>query len=118
MMQLVIIAGGKGSRLGNLDVPKPMVKVAGKPLLEYQIELAKRYGFTDIIILIGFKSDQIIDYFGDGSNWQVNISYSVEKEPLGTAGSLKLVEQRINGRFMVFYGDTMMDINLKKGTFA
>lgn len=114
MMQLVIIAGGKGSRLGNLDVPKPMVKVAGKPLLEYQIELAKRYGFTDIIILIGFKSDQIIDYFGDGSNWQVNISYSVEKEPLGTAGSLKLVEQRINGRFMVFYGDTMMDINLKK----
>jgi mannose-1-phosphate guanylyltransferase / phosphomannomutase len=113
-MQLVIIAGGKGTRLGDIRVPKPMVKVGGKPLLEHQIELARRYGLTEIIILVGYRSDQIIDYFGNGSNWQVNISYSVEEKPLGTAGSLKLIEGQINGRFMVFYGDTMMDINLKK----
>ena len=113
-MQLVIIAGGKGTRLGNISVPKPMVKVVGKPLLEYQIELAKRYGLKDILILVGYKSEQIIDYFGNGSKWGVNISYSIEEKPLGTAGSLKSVEQILNDRFLVFYGDTMMDINLLK----
>ena len=113
-MQLVIIAGGKGTRLGDISLPKPMVNVGGKPLLEHQIELARRYGLKDILILVGYKSEQIIDYFGNGSKWEVNITYSVEEKPLGTAGALKSVEHRINGRFMVFYGDTMMDINLLK----
>lgn len=113
-MQLVIIAGGKGTRLGDISVPKPMVKIGGKPLLEHQIELAKRYGLTDIIILVGYKSEQIINYFGNGSKWQVNISYSLEEKPLGTAGSIKSAEALINDRFLVFYGDTMMDINLHK----
>tara|TARA_B100001063_G_scaffold240090_1_gene264586 strand:+ start:340 stop:1680 length:1341 start_codon:yes stop_codon:yes gene_type:complete len=113
-MQLVIIAGGKGTRLGDISLPKPMVNVGGKPLLEHQIELARRYGLKDILILVGYRSEQIIDYFGNGSKWGVNITYSIEEKPLGTAGALKSVEQSINARFMVFYGDTMMDINLQK----
>lgn len=113
-MQLVIIAGGKGTRLGSINVPKPMVIVGGKPLLEHQIELARRYGLNNILILVGYKSEKIIDYFGDGANWKVNISYSIEEKPLGTAGSIKSVEKMINGKFVVFYGDTLMDINLSK----
>lgn len=68
-MQLVILAGGKGTRLGLTDIPKPMCPIAGKPLLERQIELAKSYGIKEIFILSGFKSDVISDYFGNGSKW-------------------------------------------------
>jgi mannose-1-phosphate guanylyltransferase/phosphomannomutase len=113
-MILAIIAGGKGTRLGRSDLPKPMVPINGKPILEYQIELAKRYGITSIYILSGFMANIIEDYFMDGSKWGVNISHFKEKEPLGTAGAIKQLESLIKERFMVFYGDTVMDINLRK----
>lgn len=111
-MKLAIIAGGKGTRLGLKDIPKPMVKFAGTPLLEHQIELAKRYGIKDIFLLSGHLSDVIVDYFGDGKNFGVNITHLTEPYPLGTAGSINLLENYINERFMVFYGDIVMDLDL------
>lgn len=112
-MQLVIIAGGKGTRLGLKDIPKPMCPINGKPLLEMQIDLAKRYGINEIFILSGHLSQVIIDYFGDGSKFGVNIHHIVESKPLGTAGSLKLLEWTLKERFLVFYGDVVMDFDIK-----
>ncbi len=113
-MKLVIIAGGKGTRLKDLarDIPKPLIPVAGKPILEHQILLAKRYGFRDIIILLGHLGDQIRTYFGNGSRWGVKIKYVQELQPLGTAGCVKDIETLLTKDFLVFYGDTIMDIDL------
>ena len=113
-MKLIIIAGGKGTRLGRSDIPKPMVRINGIPILEYQILLAKKYGLTKIYILSGYKSECIIDYFNDGKKWGVEIIHFVEDKPLGTAGSIKSIQDILTQRFMVFYGDTIMDINLQK----
>jgi len=112
-MKLVIIAGGKGTRLGLKDIPKPMVNINFKPLLEYQIILAKKYNIKEIYILSGYLSGVITDYFGDGSKWGVKIKHIIENTPLGTAGALKQLEFELKDRFMVFYGDTIMDINLE-----
>ena len=112
-MQLVIIAGGKGTRLGLKDIPKPMVKIAGKPLLEHQILFAKRYGINEIFILSGHLANVIEDYFGNGEKWGVKIHHVVEPYPLGTAGCLKLIREKITERFLVFYGDVVMDFDIK-----
>lgn len=112
-MKLVIIAGGKGARLGLKDVPKPMVKIGGKPLLEHHINLAEQYGIRDIYMLSGHLSNVITDYFGDGSFFGVNIKHITENHPLGTAGAVKQLENKINERFMVFYGDVICDIDIK-----
>lgn len=112
-MKLVILAGGKGTRLGLSNVPKPMVKIGEKPLLQHQIELAKRYGVRDIFILSGHLSGAIFDYFKDGTDFGVKIVHIVEPYPLGTAGSVKLLEHIIKEeRFLLFYGDIMMDIDI------
>lgn len=111
-MQLVIIAGGKGTRLGLKDIPKPMVKIGDKPLLEHQIELAKRYGVDEVFILSGHLANVIEEYFEDGSKFGVKIHHVVEPYPLGTAGSLKLLEGKLNDRFLVFYGDVVMDFDI------
>ena len=111
-MQLVIIAGGKGTRLGLKDIPKPMCPIDNKPLLQYQIELAKRYGIDEIFILSGHLSQVIVNYFGDGSKFGVKIHHVVEPHPLGTAGSLKLIEDQLTERFLVFYGDVVMDFDI------
>jgi mannose-1-phosphate guanylyltransferase / phosphomannomutase len=112
-MKLVIIAGGKGTRLGLQNIPKPMVELNEKPLLEHQILLAKRYNINDIYILSGHLSDVIVDYFQDGKKWDVNITHIIEDKPLSTAGALKQLENILLDRFMVFYGDTIMDVDLK-----
>jgi D,D-heptose 1,7-bisphosphate phosphatase len=111
-MKLAIIAGGKGTRLGFKDIPKPMALLDNKPLLEHQILLAKKFNITEIFILSGYLSNIIVDYFGDGTKWGVKITHIVEKKALGTAGAIKQLEGIINERFMVFYGDTVMDIDL------
>ena len=111
-MQLVIIAGGKGTRLGLKNIPKPMVKIKDKPLLEYQIEFAKKYGIDEVFILSGYLANIIEEYFGDGSNFGIKIHHIVEPYPLGTAGSLKLLEGKLNDRFLVFYGDVVMDFDI------
>jgi D,D-heptose 1,7-bisphosphate phosphatase len=113
-MKVVIIAGGKGTRIASLnnEIPKAMIPVAGKPVLEYQIELAKRYGFKEIILIIGYLGNVIEDYFQDGSKWGVYITYYKEEAALGTAGALPYLKDILLEDFFVFYGDTVMDIAL------
>ncbi len=113
-MKGVIMAGGRGTRLRPLtcDVPKPMVPLVGKPVMEYTIEWLKRFGITDIAVTIQYLGDKIKNYFGDGSRWGVNISYFEESEPLGTAGSVKNVDSFIDDTFIVVSGDALTDFDL------
>jgi len=112
--QVAILAGGKGTRLEAAlgGLPKPMAPIAGKPVLEHQIALAKACGFDDIVVFAHHKADVIRHYFGDGAKWGIRISYVIEMEPLGTAGSLLSGLDRLADRFMVFYGDTLLNIDL------
>ncbi len=115
-MKAVILAGGKGTRLKDVvkDIPKPMAYIGDKPILQHQIELLHRYGIKDIILLIGYLGHVIQDYFGDGSNFGVNIDYFIEEKPLGTAGGIKEVEDKLGSDFLALNGDVMLDINLNK----
>lgn len=114
-MKVVIIAGGQGTRIAsvNSEIPKAMIPVAGKPVLEYEIELAKRYEFTDFLIIIGYLGNQIETYFGDGSKFGVSIEYYKEEKPLGTAGALGLLKDKLTEDFFVFYGDTVTDFDMQ-----
>ncbi len=112
-MQLVILAGGKGTRLGLTDIPKPMCPIDGIPLLERQIKLAKSYGIDEIFLLEGHLAHVISDYFGDGQRFGVKIHHVVEEQPLGTAGALTLIKKQLKDRFLVFYGDVVMDFDIK-----
>ena len=113
-MNVLIVAGGLGSRLQGYrgEVPKPMVPLAGKPVLEYQIELAKRAGCTAITMLTGYEAETIEHYFQDGRRWGVQISYHRETHACGTAGAVKALEGQLCGPFLVFYGDLMMDLDM------
>lgn len=114
-MQAVILAGGLGTRLRPLteQVPKPMVPINGKPYLEYQINYLKKFGITNILILTGYLGEQVVEYFGDGSKYKVNISYSKEEIPLGTGGAIKLAEAQLEDEFLVIYGDSFLPINYR-----
>jgi D,D-heptose 1,7-bisphosphate phosphatase len=115
-MQVVIAAGGKGTRLKQVtaDLPKPMVEVAGKPLLEHQVLLARRHGVRDILILTGFGAEQIEQYFGDGAAWGVRIQYQREAEPLGSAGALINAFEKLQESFVLMYGDTLLNVDLSR----
>jgi len=115
-MQLVIVAGGKGTRLKERlgGLPKPMVDIAGKPLLEHQILLARRYEIEDIVLLTGHGAEAIRDYFGDGSRWGMRIRYFEEGQPLGTAGAVLSVIDQLAEKFIVMYGDTMLNVDLSR----
>ena len=114
-MKVVVIAGGQGTRIAsvNSEIPKAMIPINGKPILEYEIEMAKRYGYTDFLFIVGYMGDQIQSYFRDGSQWGVTISYFEEETPLGTAGALGFLKDQLTKDFFVFYGDTVMDIDLQ-----
>lgn len=114
MKQLLILAGGMGQRLRARlgDLPKPMIPIGGRPLLEHQIELSKKHGFTDIKIFASYRANVIERYFGDGSRWRVNISYVVEEEPLGTAGAVLAALDGLADTFLVLYGDVMVNVDL------
>jgi histidinol-phosphate phosphatase family protein len=116
MKQAVILAGGKGTRLKERlgDLPKPLIKVGGKSLLEHQIELAKRYGVSDILIFTCYRPDLIAETLGDGSRWGIRITYRVETEPLGTAGAVLAGFEALADAFVVFYGDTMVNVDLHR----
>ena len=113
-MKIVVIAGGQGTRIAsvNADIPKAMIPIDGKPILEYQILMAKRYGFTDFLFIIGYLGNQIREYFGDGAKWGVTIEYFQETQPLGTAGALGYLKDKLTEEFFVFYGDTVMDFDM------
>lgn len=115
MLQLpeaVIIAGGKGTRLGLPDLPKPMAPLLGQPLLEYQIRLLKNAGVKRVHILAGYLADKIVAYFGDGAAWGIEIRYWIESSPLGTAGAVLQLAGVMTGDFFVLYGDVFVDMDL------
>ena len=114
-MKVVIMAGGKGTRIASVrsDVPKPMINICGKPILEHQIDNLKACGLTDIILVIGYLGDKIKEYFGDGSKFGVNIGYFVEDHPLGTAGALFKMPQ-LTEDFLLLCGDVIIDVDFNR----
>ena len=109
------MAGGKGTRIASVrsDVPKPMIKICGRPILEHQIENLKACGLMDIILVIGHLGHVIQDYFGDGSRFGVNIEYFVEDHPLGTAGALFKMPQ-LTEDFLLLCGDVIIDVDFNR----
>jgi len=115
-MKVVILAGGKGTRLKEFtrDIPKPMVQLAGKPILQYQVELCARFGCEEIILVVNHLAQPIIDHFGDGSDFGIPIRYFHEESPLGTVGGVKELEADLTEDFLVLYGDVMMEMDLQR----
>jgi mannose-1-phosphate guanylyltransferase len=110
----LILAGGRGTRLGALteDLPKPMIVVAGKPILHHMIEWFGSYGIKKFILAVHYGKEKIVEYFGDGKQLAEELIYSEEKEPLGTGGPLKLAEKHLKSTFILANGDTLTNFNL------
>lgn len=115
-MKTVIMAGGKGTRISSIasDIPKPMIKIGDKPVLEHEIMSLKEQGFKDILITVSHLGNIIMDYFGDGSKFGVNIEYYVEPEPLGNAGALFKVKEKLTEDFMLLNADAIFDIDFNR----
>jgi mannose-1-phosphate guanylyltransferase / phosphomannomutase len=116
-MKAIIMAGGQGTRLRPLtsDQPKPMIRIVNLPCMEHIVNLLARHGFTDIVVTLQFMPEEIQDYFGDGSDWGVNMRYSIEDAPAGTAGSVKMAEQQLDlegERLLIISGDALTDADL------
>lgn len=114
-MKVVIMAGGKGTRIASVksDVPKPMIPICGKPILEWQLENLKACGLTDIMLVIGYLGHVVKEYFEDGSKFGVNISYFEETEPLGTAGALFKMPE-LTDDFLLLCGDVILDVDFNR----
>lgn len=115
-MKSIILAGGLGSRLGEITnkIPKSLVRVGSKPVLDYQIELLARHGVKEIFILTGYHSKQIHEYCGDGSRWGVHVQCIEEVGPAGTAGALRGAEALLaDEAFLVMSGDIITNLNIK-----
>ncbi len=110
----LILAGGKGTRLRPItyEIPKPMVPIQGRPLIEHTINLLRKYDVRDITLSIGHLGDKVKDYFGDGSKFGVKLRYIVEDEPLGTAGCLNLAREWLDEPFIMLNGDNLVNIDL------
>lgn len=115
-MKTVIMAGGKGTRISSVasDIPKPMIRIQGKPVLEHEIECLRSQGFTDIIITVSHLAEHIMNYFGDGSGFGVNISYYVEEQPLGNAGALLKLRSELTEDFLLLNADAVFDIDFNR----
>jgi D-glycero-alpha-D-manno-heptose 1-phosphate guanylyltransferase len=111
--QAVILVGGLGTRLGVLTkhIPKPMLNVNGKPFAFYLVKKLKRQGIKNIIFSTGYYADQFVDYFGDGSDFGVNIVCIEEPQALGTGGAIKFLKPYLDEEFIVMNGDSLFDIN-------
>lgn len=123
-MKAVFMAGGKGTRISSVfkEIPKPLIKIDGKPILEHGIDCLKAQGYRDIIITVGHLGDLIIDYFGDGSGvspstgkpFGVKIQYYFEKKPLGNAGALLELKESLTEDFLLINADVLFDINIDR----
>jgi len=115
-MKAVIMAGGEGTRLRPLtsNLPKPMMPLANKPMMEHVIDLLRRHGFDEIVVTLAFMPNAIRNHFGDGSEYGVHIQYATEETPLGTAGSVRNAAEALDERFLVISGDVLTDIDLRK----
>lgn len=117
-MKTVIMAGGRGTRISELfpDIPKPLIPIEGVPVLDREICSLRNQGFTDIILTVSYKADQIIDYFGDGEKFGVNLSYFKEEIPLGNAGVLVKMraDGTLEGDFLLLNADSIFDIDFNR----
>lgn len=123
-MKVVIMAGGKGTRISSVtsDIPKPMIKIDGMPVLEREIQCLKEQGFTDILITVSHLGNSIMDYFGDGSGnspvtgqpFGVHIEYYFENEPLGNAGALFKIKDKLTSNFLLLNADAMFDVDFNR----
>lgn len=116
MNQAIILAGGKGTRLRARlgDLPKPLVDVCGVPLLERQIQLLKRYDFNQILILVGYQGERIVEFCHSRGNWGIDVKCIYDGVPLGTAGAVLNVFDYLDKEFLVVYGDTMLEIDIRR----
>ncbi|MCL2078868.1 MAG: HAD-IIIA family hydrolase [Oscillospiraceae bacterium] len=112
-MNAAILAGGKGTRIGKLytDIPKPMIPIMGKPVLQWQIETLVSQGFLDITLIVGHKANMIKAHFGNGEKFGARVSYIIEDEPLGTGGALSLLPKKDT---LMLYGDVYCEIDFKR----
>lgn len=123
-MKAVIMAGGRGTRITSVasDIPKPMIKIEGKPVLEHELECLRDQGFTDIILTVSHLGNIIMDYFGDGSGispvtgkpFGVNIEYFFEQEPLGNAGALFQLKDKLTEDFLLLNADAIFDVDFNR----
>ena len=116
MAVAILLVGGFGTRLMPLtrNTPKPMLTVAGLPVTEHQLVMAKEAGITEIVLATSYLSDVFTPYFGDGSQWGMSIKYAVEKEPLGTGGAIRNAAQLLNTKdsVVILNGDVLSSHNL------
>ncbi|MCH7966371.1 MAG: nucleotidyltransferase family protein [Thaumarchaeota archaeon] len=114
-MKAVILAGGLGTRLRPLtnDIPKPMLPLGKKPILEHLIDWTRKNGIKSIVLCVSYLRETIEEYFEEGKKFGVNIEYATSKKPLATAGQLKTAEEFIDDTFVCMYGDSIFDFNLK-----
>ncbi len=115
-MKVVIMAGGRGTRISAVErsIPKPMIKIEEKPVLEHEIECLKNQGFTDIILTVGYLGNIIMDYFKDGSEFGVDIEYFFEEEPLGNAGALFKIKEKLIEDFLLLNADAVFDVDFNR----
>jgi len=115
-MKAMILAAGEGTRLRPLTerMPKPMIAIAGRPILEHNIRLLARHGIRELVINLHHCSKAVKDYFGDGHSWGVSITYSYEPVLLGTAGAVKKLESFFDSTFLVVYGDNLTTCDIKQ----
>ncbi len=113
-MKAYVLAGGEGTRLRpyTYNVPKPMLPLGGKPILQYVIENLRRAGIREIVLTVGYKHEQVTGYFGDGSKYGVHIEYSIEKEKMNTAGSILHYKGTAKETFAVVMGDHLTDLDM------
>lgn len=123
-MKTVIMAGGKGTRISSVacDIPKPMIKISGMPVLEHEIMCLRDQGFTELIITVSYLSHIIMDYFGDGTKispvtgkpFGVHIEYYTEEQPLGNAGALFKIKEKLTEDFLLINADAVFDIDFNR----
>ncbi|WP_027437196.1 HAD-IIIA family hydrolase [Lachnospira multipara] len=115
-MKTVIMAGGRGTRIASVmsDVPKPLIPIEGKPILQREIECLREQGFKDLIITVSHMADKIMNYFKDGSEFGVNIEYFVEEQPLGNAGALLKLKDKLSDVFLLLNADAMFDVDFNR----
>ena len=115
-MKTVIMAGGKGTRISSIasDIPKPMIRIGEKPVLQLEIESLKKQGIDDLVITVSHLGQVITDYFGDGSKYGVHIDYYDEKTPLGNAGALFEIKDELKEDFLLINADALFDVDIEK----
>jgi mannose-1-phosphate guanylyltransferase/phosphomannomutase len=116
MTKAIVLCGGKGTRLRpyTYTIPKPMLPLGRKPILEYVLHTLKNAGITEVTLAVGYLHEQIKDYFGDGKKFGMELSYAVEKKEAGTAGSIVSLKGQFSETFVVMMGDHMSNINIAK----